>query len=125
MHVNHEDWDVRFIGEEVDVEFDEAPLFSKKPHCPNRLVWGNETLSIESLLTEWRNYDRRGRSSVNMRPSNLAKASRKGSWGVGRYYFRIKLENGRIFDLYYDRAPKGLKKRGGRWFLDREIIPKG
>ena len=125
MKVNHEDWDVRFIGEEVQVEFDTVPTFSKKPHCPNRLVWDGETHIIDQLLTEWRNYDRRGRSAVNMRPANLAKASKKGSWGVGRYYFRVRLENGRIFDLYYDRAPKGLRQRTGSWVLDREMVPKG
>lgn len=125
MHINHDEWDVRFIGEKVGVEFDEAPLFSKKPHCPNRLIWGEETVSINKLLTEWRNYDRRGSRAQNMRPENLAKAAKRGSWGVGRYYFRVVLENGRIFDLYYDRAPKGSNKRQGSWYLHREMIPKG
>ena len=77
MQVNHEEWDVRFIGEKVTVEFDKAPTFSKKPHCPDQVIWRGETFAVAQLLTEWRNYDRRGRSAVNMRPANLAKASKK------------------------------------------------
>ena len=80
---------------------------------------------IETLVTEWRDYQRRGRMGSNMRPENIAKATRKGSWGVGRYYFRVRVENGRIFDIYYDRAPKGLSQRQGSWYLLRELIPKG
>lgn len=125
MHINHDDWDVRFIGEEVTVVFDQAPLFSKKPHCPKQVLWGDDVLLISELLSEWRNYDRRGKRANNMRPENLRKAARRGSWGVGRYYFRVKMNNGRIFDLYYDRAPKGLSNRKGSWYLHREMIPKG
>jgi len=58
----------------------------------------------------------------NMRPANMAKALRRGSWGVGRFYFRVVVENDQIFDIYYDRAPKDALDRGGSWFLDREMI---
>ena len=125
MKVNQEDWDIRFIGEQISVQFDREPLFSKKPHCPQTFVWNDEPYEIVHLLAEWRDYSRRGRSARNMRPENLAKTSRKGSWGVGKYYFRVKVSNGRIFDIYYDRAPKGLTQRQGSWYLHREMIPKG
>jgi hypothetical protein len=59
--------------------------------------------------------------AVNMRPSHIATASGRGSWGVGRFYFRVRLESGRIFDLYYDRAPKSADDRKGGWFLLREM----
>jgi hypothetical protein len=55
-------------------------------------------------------------------------AESRGSWGVGRFYFRVKLEDGRVFDLYYDRAPQGVDRRKGTWFLFRELMddaPKG
>ena len=57
----------------------------------------------------------------NMRPANLAKALKRGSWGVGRYYFRVVTKTERIFELYYDRAPKDVNDRLGTWFLDREL----
>ena len=44
----------------------------------------------------------------------------QGSWGQGRVYYRVRTEEGRLFDLYYDRAPKG-QRRAGAWFLWREL----
>ncbi len=43
----------------------------------------------------------------------------KGSWGVGRDYYRVQTDSGEIFDIYYDRKPKGQKK--GEWILLRKI----
>jgi hypothetical protein len=122
---------IRFIGEPVQVEFDQPPRFEKRPDCPQRFVWQGETLEIAATLSEWHDYERRGRMAVNMRPSHIATASGRGSWGVGRFYFRVRLESaridadsidpGRIFDLYYDRAPKNADDRKGGWFLLREM----
>ena len=112
---------LRFIGEPVQVEFDQPPRFEKRPDCPQRFVWQQETHHIAETLGEWQDYERRGRMAVNMRPSHLATASRRGSWGVGRFYFRIRVESGRIFDLYYDRAPNKAEDRKGSWFLLREM----
>ena len=113
----------RFIGEPITVEFEQLPLFAKQPPCPARFVWGDETFEIEANLQEWRDYGRRGRMANNMRPENLKKSAKRGSWGVGRYYFRVQVGNGRIFDIYYDRAPKGQSQRLGSWHLSREILP--
>ncbi len=121
----------RFIGESITVEFDQPPLFSKQPPCPVRFIWAEELFEIVENLCEWRDYGRRGRMANNMRPENLKKAAKRGSWGVGRYYFRVQVANllppqqsgGRIFEIYYDRAPKGRSQRLGSWFLNREIFP--
>lgn len=113
----------RFIGEPIRVEFDKPPLFAKQPPCPNCFVWRDKPLAIVANLQEWRDYGRRGRMASNMRPENLKKAEKRGSWGVGRYYFRVQVEDGRIFEIYYDRAPKGQAQRLGSWFVYREILP--
>ena len=112
---------LRFIGEPVQVEFDQPPRFEKRPDCPDRFVWQGETYRVAATLSEWRDYSRRGRMAHNMRPSHAATASLRGSWGVGRYYFRVRVEADRVFDLYYDRAPKGANDRKGAWFLLREM----
>jgi hypothetical protein len=57
----------------------------------------------------------------NMQPQHAATASRRGSWGVGQFHFRIRTDSGRIFDLYYDRAPVNVDKRKGEWFLFQEL----
>jgi hypothetical protein len=57
----------------------------------------------------------------NMQPQHAAAATRRGSWGVGQDYYRVRTSEGRIFDLYYDRAPQDALRRKGGWFLDREM----
>ncbi len=110
-----------FIGESITVAFDKTPTLSKKPGCPDGFVWQGETFEVVDLLREWQEYGRRGRMASNMRPANAALASQRGSWGVGRFYFRVRVEGGRIFELYYDRAPKDADRRKGSWTLTQEI----
>lgn len=111
----------RFINQPVEVQFDQAPLLEKTPNCPDRFTWGDEQFEIVELISEWRDYRRQGRMARNMRPEHAAKASRRGSWGVGQFYFRVRTQQDRIFDLYYDRAPKDVDRRKGAWFLDKEL----
>lgn len=112
---------LRFIQEAITVAFDQPPLLEKKPGCPNRFTWRDELFEIEELLAEWHDYQRRGRMARNMRPAHAAVAQQRGSWGVGLDYFRVRTAGGRIFDLYYDRAPADAGHRKGAWFLDREL----
>jgi hypothetical protein len=112
---------LHFIGEPIEVEFDEPPLLEKKPDCPDRFTWRDETYEIAAVLNEWEDFTRRGRSARNMRPAHAAVAANRGSWGVGRTYFRVRTGGERVFDLYYDRAPKSADDRKGQWFLYREM----
>lgn len=112
---------VRFIQEPVDVHFERPPAYEKTPGCPQAFTWREQRYEIQALLSEWRDYGRRGRMSGNMRPTHAATAARRGSWGVGQFYFRVRTDEGRIFDLYYDRAPKDVDNRKGAWFLEKEL----
>ena len=114
---------IKFIGESITVEFAEPPLFEKKPNCPQAFTWRDERYEIAELISEWQDTARRGRMAVNMRPEHARTAARRGSWGVGQFYFRVRTGSGRIFDLYYDRAPKNVDDRKGAWFLDKELKP--
>ena len=114
---------LRFIGEPVEVQFDTPPLLEKQPTCPDRFVWRGETHRIAGVLGEWRDFGRRGRMARNMAPAHAAVAAQRGSWGVGRFYFCVRTGSGRVFDLYYDRAPKDAETRKGAWFLYRELAP--
>ncbi|MEM7797561.1 MAG: DUF6504 family protein [Chloroflexota bacterium] len=111
-----------FIGQVITVEFDQLPALEKKPHRPDRFVWQGTTYHITETISEWVDNKRTGRMANNMREENLRRARRSGSWGVGRFYFRVRIADGRVFDLYYDRAPQGAAKRKGSWHLYREII---
>ena len=112
---------LQFIGQEIQVGFEKKPTLEKKPPVPTWFLWEGLTYQVESVLSEWQDFQRRGRMARNMRPENAVKARRRGSWGVGRFYFRVHTTCGRIFDLYYDRAPKNAQDRKGSWFLDREM----
>lgn len=112
---------LRFLGEPIEVEFEASPLLSKKPGVPDRFIWRQHAYIVSNLLAEWFDYGRRGRMAMNMRPENLRKAERLGSWGVGRHYFRIEVSSGAIFDIYYDRAPEDASDRQGNWFIWREL----
>ena len=117
--------ETRFLSEPIEVEFDEDPLLEKKPGCPDRFVRGEETFEIVEMLAEWHDYRRRGRMAQNMRPERLARASRQGSWGVGRDYYRVRTVDGRVFELYYDRSPKDADHRKGSWVLYVELLEDG
>ena len=112
---------IRFISEPVEVIFEQAPALEKKPGAPDGFVWRGEEFRIAAVLAEWFDYKRRGRMARNMQPQHATTAERRGSWGVGQYYFRVRTTGGRIFDLYYDRAPKDVDHRKGAWFLFQEL----
>jgi hypothetical protein len=112
---------MRFISEPIEVAFDDQPALAKKPVCPDRFTWRGETFHVVHKLKEWHDYRRRGRMAHNMRPAHLEAARARGSWGVGRDYYRVRTAGGRTFDLYYDRAPKDAGDRSGGWYLYREL----
>ena len=127
---------LHFIGERIEAGFDQPPALEKKPGCPDYYRWRGDTYRVVVALSEWHDYSRRGRMAHNMRPGHAAAAARRGSWGVGRDYFRVRaqgplqgaaepacgLAGGRIFELYYDRAPKGSDQPEGAWFLVSELV---
>jgi hypothetical protein len=111
----------RFIDEEIEVYFERSPLLIKKPNAPDGFTWDGAYFQVIEVLSSWFDYRRRGRMAKNMKPAHLREAARRGSWGVGRFYFRVQTSDGRVFDLYYDRAPKEVADRTGHWFLWREM----
>jgi hypothetical protein len=111
----------RFIDEEIEVRFDRPPILTKKPSAPDGFTWDGVSFQVSEVLSTWFDYRRRGRVAKNMKPAHLREAIRRGSWGVGRFYFRVQTTEGRVFDLYYDRAPKEAADRVGHWFLWREM----
>ena len=112
----------KFIGEPIEVVFSTPPAMQKKPGPPQGFIWRENTFSIVEVLSEWHDYQRRGRMARNMRSEHADCASRIDSWGVGRDYYRIRTSSGKFFDIYFDRAPKNVDQRKGQWYLDRELI---
>jgi hypothetical protein len=112
----------RFIGSSIEVIHDEPPVLEKRPGPPDGFTWEGRSFRVVAVSKEWHDYERRGRMADNMRPVHARVAARRGSWGVGRDYYRVRTDTGEVFDLYYDRAPKGVDRRKGAWFLFRQIF---
>ena len=112
---------LHFIDEPVIVRFDASPALEKTPPCPDAFTWQGMDYRVTAMLAEWSDFTRRGKMARNMRPSHAAVAAGRGSWGVGRFFFRVRTDSGRVFDLYYDRAPQDANRRKGQWFLYREM----
>lgn len=112
----------QFIDREITVAFDRPSMRSKIPGAPSSFVWNEGRFRVETVLARWSEFERKGRMARNMAPAHLRSAARSGSWGVGRFYFRVRVEGGRVFDLYYDRAPESAGDRAGHWFLFREMV---
>ena len=103
------------------VHFDSPPVRQKTPPCPDGFTWQDQAYRVVEKLSEWHDFTRRGRMARNMRPAHAATASIRGSLGVGRFFFRVRTNTDRIFDLYYDREIKDVDDRLGHWFIFREI----
>jgi hypothetical protein len=111
----------RFVSEEIEIEFKVEPAMSKKPGPPDAFTWRGERFEVTEMISRWYDFERRGRMARNMAPKHLREALRKGSWGVGRYFFRVRTAGDRIFDVYFDRAPQDAGDRAGHWYLWREM----
>ncbi|MBI4770764.1 MAG: hypothetical protein HY784_10250 [Chloroflexi bacterium] len=109
--------EARFIGEPIEALFDRPPALEKKPGCPDGFIWRGEIYRVAEMLAEWHDYRRRGRMARNMQPQHTAVAEHRGSWGVGRDYYRVRTAGDQVFDLYFDRAPQDADRRKGGWFL--------
>ena len=114
--------DKRFIHEGIDVAWDEEPALSKDPPAPDRFTWRGEVFEVTAVVSEWRSYERRGRMRSNMRPEHAERAARRGSWGVGEYYFHVRAAGGRAFEIYYTRAPRGSDHPEGQWYVYTEVV---
>lgn len=114
-----------FIGEKITVYFNQPLSFGKRPPCPDGFFWREKEYRIVTSLEEWVNFSRRGRMARNMSTEHAAIAERRGSWGVGRYHFHVRILEGRLFHIYYDRAPKDVDDRLGQWFLVAELVEVG
>ena len=108
-------------GDTSPVGLDRRALFSKRPHCPDRFTWQGGMFTVAEVLVQNTDFGRRGRMAQNMQPEHARRAAQRGSWGVGRYSFRVRTEGGRVFDIYYDRAPRDIDHPEGQWFLRSEL----
>lgn len=112
---------IHFYDHPIQPVFDLPPALEKTPDCPNGFIWDDKTYRVTEMLSSWNDFTRRGKMARNMQPAHAAVASSRGSLNVGRFHFRVRVDTGQVFDIYYDRAMKNLDDRKGQWFVYREL----
>jgi hypothetical protein len=115
---------LHFFDQPIEPIFNDAPVRQKTPGCPDGFSWAGNIFRVVEKLSEWTDFNRRGRANRNMSPKHAQTAAGRGSLGVGRFYFRVKVDTGRIFDIYYDRLIQDADRRKGQWFVYREVEEK-
>lgn len=112
---------IHFLDQPIQVNFRRPPEREKLPPCPDAFVWDAKSYSVVEVVSEWTDFTRRGRAARNMQPAHAAVAAGRGSLNVGRFFFRVRVDTGQLFDLCYDRAAKSVDERKGQWFIYREL----
>jgi hypothetical protein len=112
---------LHFFDQPIGVGFRTPPARQKLPPCPDTFTWEERTYRIVQTISEWTDFARRGRSARNMQPAHAQAAASRGSLNVGRFFFRVRVDTGQVFDIYYDRAMKNIDERKGQWFVYREL----
>jgi hypothetical protein len=112
---------IHFLDQPIEVAFETPPARQKTPHCPDGFIWDGCTYHIIEKISEWTDFTRRGHAELNMQPAHALTAASRGSLNVGRFYFRVRVDTGQLFDLYYDRAAKNADDRKGRWLIYAEL----
>jgi len=110
-----------YIGEIIAVGFDNPPLLVKKPECPNTFTWRDDSYHITEVISEWHDFSRTGKYTRNMKSTHLERANIKGTLGVGRFYYRVRTNENRLFEIYYDRSIKNTFETSGLWVLFQEL----
>ena len=108
----------RFVGETIEVSFPDSARLVKKPGAPVSFTWRGKIYRIARVVAEWHEHSRfpHGVESWSCPPYAVRSRSAHGSWGVGRVYYRVETDEGMVFELYYDRRPRG-QRREGQWVL--------
>ncbi len=112
---------IHFLDQPIEVAFRSPPAREKLPHCPDSFTWEGRTYQVVASLSEWTDFVRRGRYARNMEPAHAEVAAGRGSLNFGRFFFRVRVDTGQIFDIYYDRAMKNVDDHKGHWFVYREM----
>ena len=94
--------DMEFHSEQIEV------VRGGKSKEPTSFIWKRKDYKIKEILESWADW--------GFPPGS----PKKKSWRLRhhRNYYKIKTEDGKIFEIYFDRK---TKKEEGEWVLYRKI----
>jgi hypothetical protein len=108
-----------FISAVIEALFHREPAIKKRAGPPDAFVWDGRRFEVVEVLSEWHDYDKR-REIGETRRSQSQLYRQRGSWGLGRDWYRVQTGEGRLFDLYYERRPRSRTVIGS-WVLYCEL----
>lgn len=91
----------RFIDEKIDVTVD------GEIKQPREFIWRGRTYTVANVLHSWQDW-------------GFAKGAVQRNWRTRRHrnYFRVRTEDGEVFELYLDR---GTKPGRDVWYLYQQL----
>ena len=101
--------ETHFIGEEVEVEMAGDPVLE-----PALIRWAGREYRVAEMLTRWFDY---GFGPV---------LSAQPKWWQRRHrnYYRVRTEDGYVFELYFDRGANRKHPERRKWILVKSVGPR-
>ena len=90
----------------------EAPAVPGEPPKPRLFRWRGREFRVAAIIRSWQDQPDRARGAV--RPHEL-RFGAPASAPDGRAYFRVRTDDGSVFDLAYDPEP-------GSWTLLKQLV---
>jgi hypothetical protein len=103
-----------FIGEAIQPvaeTFDTARMAMGGPGLPRQFRWRSEIISIERVLSAWRETGPCRHGS--------------GEQYVRKHWFEVMTDSGAKMKIYFERQARSAKKRKERWWLFSAERPEG
>lgn len=94
----------------IEVTEVEAPAAPGRPPRPRRFRWQGREFQVAGIIRTWQDRPARARGAV--KPYELRFGAPVDE--PGRTYFRLRTEDGSVFDLAYDPEPQS-------WTLVRHL----
>ncbi len=111
----------RFVGCQVAVCLPPGHYPRRDPPAPLSFTLQGQVFDVLEVLQEWWDYTNLSPAQRTYRPSYHRSSARRGSFGLGRHYFRVRTSCG-VFLIYYDRRPTP-SSRGGSWVVVSRAPP--
>ncbi|NOT02318.1 MAG: cytoplasmic protein [Phycisphaerales bacterium] len=84
--------------------FDTSAMGRGEPGLPNAFVWRDRTYTIESCVARWKESQRTGGPA-------------DGQIYLRRHCYRLRMNDGTEWEVYFTRQPSSTGSARTRWFL--------
>ncbi|MBE3599619.1 MAG: hypothetical protein IMX02_12825 [Limnochordaceae bacterium] len=84
--------------QQIEMMESQQPEVAGQPPAPRSFRWQGRTFTVSAVLRRWQDHPSRARGALKGRQVPFGAATETGA----RTYFRVRTEDGSVFDLAYD-----------------------